>query len=354
MLETVLTLVFLQTPLLDAANAGDLAGVRDALADGAAIDGHDQDGRSALSLAALRGDAPMVKFLLTQGADPNLQDEAGDTPLLLAAGRNSAVTRALVEAKADVNLANLEGRTPLIASAQYEVESVVLLLDAGADVSHRDSTGVTALVVAKASGAAEIETILREAGAKETLEERLHHAIRDGDDGELARLIGEGADVNAADTDFYQTPLMAALRYRRLEALAKLLEAGADPTIEGTGIETEGENAILLAAREASPWALRALIERRARQVDLDRALYAGCAHEGVVRILLDAGARVNARGPRNRAPLMCAAGAGAIDAVSLLLSRGADPVLVSDDGKTAREWAEASGHAEVAARLKR
>jgi hypothetical protein len=142
---------------------------------------------------------------------------------------------------------------------------------------------------------------------------------------------------------------MAALRYRRMEALAKLLEAGADPTIEGTGIETEGDNAILVAARDASPWALRALIEHRARPQDLDRALFYGCAHEGILRILLDAGARVNARGPRNRTPLMCAASLGAVDSLSLLLARGADRALVSDDGTTALGLAEASGHARAA-----
>jgi ankyrin repeat protein len=353
-LHAVTTLLFLQTPLLDAANAGDLARARAAIENGAGIDDRDGDGRSALSVAALQGDLRMVLYLLEEGADANLKDEAGDTPLLLAAGRNAAVMRALVEAGADVNLANDDGRTPLISAAQYETESVRLLLDAGANVSHQDSTGVTALVVAKASGATEIERLLREAGAVETLEEELHQAIRDGDDAEIARCIAGGADVNAADTDLYETPLMAALRYRRMEALAKLLEAGADPTIEGTGIETEGDNAILVAARDASPWALRALIEHRARPQDLDRALFYGCAHEGILRILLDAGARVNARGERDRTPLMCAASKGAAESVSFLLSRGADPALESDDGSTARDWAEASGHDEVARLLLR
>jgi ankyrin repeat protein len=315
------------------------------------VDARDQDGRTALMRAVVADDAAKVRELLASGADPNLKDLDGDTPLLLSEGRAPSIVRLLLDAKADPNLANEEGRTPLIAAARNHPDSVRMLLAAGADVAHRDATGIAALTVARAAGRPDNEKLLREAGARESLEEELHEAILAKDQGSVRRLIVAGADVNALDNEGYETPLMTALRSRNLDMVLVLLEAGADPVIEADGWDNAGENAIVVAARDGSPWALRKLIEKRARPRDLDAALFAGCAHEGVLRVLIEAGARVNSRGERNLTPLMCAAKAGSAESVSLLLASGADVRLVSDDGKTARAWAEASGK-DATARL--
>ena len=79
-------------------------------------------------------------------------------------------------------------------------------------------------------------------------------------------------------------------------------------------VATTGENAITLAARQGSPWALRQLLESssRPRQADLDRALLLGCENAAVVRVALEAGANVEARGANGQTPLICAASAGA------------------------------------------
>jgi ankyrin repeat protein len=70
------------------------------------------------------------------------------------------------------------------------------------------------------------------------------------------------------------------------------------------------------------------------------------------VTVLLDAGVDPNARQQHDYTPLMGAASAGRDDLVDLLLARGADPALVSDDGKTAATIAAEHGHAALAARL--
>jgi ankyrin repeat protein len=160
--------------------------------------------------------------------------------------------------------------------------------------------------------------------------------------------------VNGFDTDLYETPLMAALRHRRLEILVTLLDAGADPSVEATGFDNAGETAIVVAAREDSPWALRTLLEAKARAQDRDAALLAGCAHPAVVRVALEEGARVNAKGERGVTPLACAAAAGALESITLLLAAGADPLAKADDGSTALGRALEAGHAEVAETLKR
>ena len=176
-----------------------------------------------LSLSAARsGDAVEVRALLAAGTDVNGTDHDGRTALMMAAGRND---QALVE----------------------------LLLDAGADAGQRDIEGVSALTIAKADGFRDIVALLRDAGASESQEELLDEAVRAGDLDAVERLLDQGVDINALDTDAYQTPLMTALELRELEIFLRLVRAGADPTREGTGIKTTGENAISVAARARQP-----------------------------------------------------------------------------------------------------
>jgi hypothetical protein len=55
----------------------------------------DADGRTALALAVLRGDVPMVKWLLARGAQPQVPDRFGQTPLGYAeAGGDPAMRQA--------------------------------------------------------------------------------------------------------------------------------------------------------------------------------------------------------------------------------------------------------------------
>ncbi len=339
--------------LVDAARAGDFARVRSLLSSTVEVDAKDEGGSTALMFAALRGDAGMVQALLAAGADPNLQDTNGETALVLGAGHSVAIVRALLSAGADPNLADDEGQTALLAAAETNAESVRLLIESGADVTHRDEFGVSALTIAEASGASETAELLRAAGATTSLEDRLHEAVRDGDHNAVRRLIADGADVNGFDTDLYETPLMAALRHRQLEILVIVLEAGADPSVEATGFDNAGETAIVVAARQDSPWALRTLLEAKTRPQDRDAALFAGCAHPAVVRVALEEGARVNVKGERGVTPLACAAAAGALESVTLLLEAGADPLAKADDGSTALGQALDGGHEEVAAVLR-
>jgi uncharacterized protein len=319
----------------------------------ASVDTRDPDGRTPLMLAALANDETAVTSLLARGADPNLRDSRGDTALVLAAEHGVAIVRTLVEGGAEVDGANDEGRTPLMTAAEHSLDTVRYLLEHGADSSHRDGAGLSPLTVARAAGNKDAESVLRAAGAHESKEELLHEALRKGDDAAVRGLIQQGADLNARDSDSYETPLMAALTNRRLDSLVALLEGGADPTAEATGIENWGDNAIVVAARLGSPWALRQLIQKRSRPQDLDRALLAGCSNDAVLRVLLDSRARVNARDEKGETVLMCAAAAGAAASVSLLLQAGADPRVASPDGRTAEQWAESAGHADIAALLK-
>jgi ankyrin repeat protein len=340
--------------LVGAARAGDSAAVASLLASGADVNARDREGSTALMFAAMRGDAKMVQALLDAGADPNLKDANGETALLLGAARGVEIVRALLSEGADPNLADGEGQTPLLVAAENQPESVRLLIESGADVNHLDDFGVGALTIAEASGSAEIVALLRGAGAKSNPSDRLHDAIAKGDMEAVRRLIAEGADVNGLDTEFYETPLMTAIRHRRLEILELLVRSGANPAVEATGFDNAGETAIVMAARAESPWSVRVLLGATTRPRDRDAALLAGCAYPSVVRVALEMKANPNARGERGVTPVACAAASGALESVTLLLAAGADPSAKADDGSTALGKAIQSGHTDVVEAIKR
>lgn len=282
-----------------------------------------QETSAKLHAAAQTGDATELRELLAAGADVNATDRGGRTALMIAVGRD-------------------------------DVSTVELLIAAGADVSLLDAQGVSALTIAKAESSPGVISMLRAAGAEESAEELLDAAIRAGDLDEVTRLVEAGVDLNRLDTNDYQTPLMTALELRELEILQRLVEAGADPTREGTGFGTTGENAITIAARQGSPWALRLLLESRVRQADRDRALFLGCANASIVAVALESGANVNAKDGNGDTPLICAASEGAADAVSALLEAGADADATSTNGRTASDWAKLHGFTDVVLLLTR
>ncbi|WP_322964976.1 ankyrin repeat domain-containing protein [Sphingomonas fuzhouensis] len=98
-------------------------------------------GEGALHIVIKRGDETYLRFLLQKGADPNLRDGRGNTPMLLAvAGGQPDMIRILAAAKANPNIANASGETPLIRAVQrHDIGMVRELLAAGADPDMADS-----------------------------------------------------------------------------------------------------------------------------------------------------------------------------------------------------------------------
>ncbi|TMH03214.1 MAG: ankyrin repeat domain-containing protein [Betaproteobacteria bacterium] len=73
-----------------------------------------------------------------------------------------------------------------------------------------------------------------------------------------------------------------------------------------------------------------------------------------VVRLLLDAGADVNAKGPNGTTALMMAVRGGHTDTVDLLLAKGADPGRRNENGASALSWAKRAGNEAIEASLRR
>jgi len=70
--------------LRQAAEAGDLTALTAQLASGVDVEARDDEGRTALMLAVLRGRADAVAMLLAHGADPSAADGHGITPMQAA------------------------------------------------------------------------------------------------------------------------------------------------------------------------------------------------------------------------------------------------------------------------------
>lgn len=71
----------------------------------------------------------MVSFLLTQGANPNIQEASGLTALHWAVSHgNIATVKALLAGGANLNLQNSHGQSALdLAQANGKVEAIALL-----------------------------------------------------------------------------------------------------------------------------------------------------------------------------------------------------------------------------------
>lgn len=104
----------------------------------------DHHGETPLHWAAKAGDDSMVGLLLQNGVHPDLADLRGRTPLSRAAERGySAVVRLLLATGcADADSKDARGRTPLSWAAETrQLETVRILLDYGASVDIQDHEG---------------------------------------------------------------------------------------------------------------------------------------------------------------------------------------------------------------------
>ena len=126
-------------------------------------------GRTALHIVIERRDATWLGFLLQRGANPNLADKKGNTPLMLATqlGFVEGIDW-LVSKKVQVDQTNRSGETALILAAQLRnKEAVRALLKAGANADKKDSrAGNSARDYAKQDGRANAVLALIEANDK--------------------------------------------------------------------------------------------------------------------------------------------------------------------------------------------
>ena len=193
-----------------------------------------------LHAAVVRGSLSEIERTVRDGADINVRDGFGRTPLMVAAYRRDiAVARALIEFGANVNA--LEHRSYdviTIAAVQNDLEMLKLAIASGGNVRAITSPyGGTALIAAAHLGHAEIVEAL--IAARAPLDHvnnlgwtALLEAIVLGDGGPrhqatVEALVKGGADLNLGNRDG-TTPLSLA-KAKGYAGIVKILEqAGAD------------------------------------------------------------------------------------------------------------------------------
>lgn len=130
-------------------------------------------GDSALHIVVARRDLTWIRFLAAKGANVNVRNAKGQTPLQLASNLGFVEgVEALLQLGAKVDEPNSTGETPLIAATHRRDAAMArALLKAGANPRRNDNSGRSALDYAELDGRGnpvltEIETAVREAAAK--------------------------------------------------------------------------------------------------------------------------------------------------------------------------------------------
>lgn len=249
------------------------------------------------------GKASAVKFLLQKGCNPGTKKHPRRAPLLAAvqgaSDRHNKCVRELIKNDVDVNVKSKKsGKSALHLAVENEqfqgyVRLIWLLVNAGAETNMPDENG----------------------------------------DFPLTKVFfGAGS---------------LPLEKHRLEALAVLLQGGAEPNIHASGT---GNTPLHLAVRRQDKWAVAMLLHKGA---DVNAKNSSGATplqmtanqfrgdlshdHAQVLDLLLQANALIDeTAGALSRTALHLAVKSGTAHAVKLLIDYGANPLLADRNGNTA------------------
>jgi ankyrin repeat protein len=257
---------------------------------------------------------------------------------------NKAAVRALLQQKANVNAAQVDGTTALHWAVQAnDLETADLLIHAGSRVSAANREGATPLMLASVNGSAAMIEKLIQAGADpnaaltKTGDTALMMTARTGKADAVKMLLDHGAQVNARETWGGTTALMWAVSERHAAVVKLLIDKGADvnaqsnfvPSASGRGFEGTTPVATHPDHPEEFASGLLTPLMFAAREDDMESA-----------RLLVAAGADLNAVGGDGKGALALAAFSGSYDIASFLVDNHAKVNVADAQRFTPLFWA--------------
>ncbi|WP_297300004.1 ankyrin repeat domain-containing protein [uncultured Brachyspira sp.] len=157
--------------LMNAVSKGDMKELEKLIKDDTDLN-KQYDKITPLNLAAARNDKEMVKFLVEKGADINLEDGYGYTPLMKAIDYdNIGLAKNIIDLKPDLNaVCSATGDTPLtylVNANKYGggADLCYYMIKNGADINKKNKEGNTPLMIAAASYSYGIVGVLVNMGA---------------------------------------------------------------------------------------------------------------------------------------------------------------------------------------------
>ncbi|KAL7952371.1 ankyrin repeat-containing domain protein [Trichoderma compactum] len=295
-------------------------------------------GLTPLELAAARGSVDMVREFIryaeAQSSGPTPRDQEPPPNVLCAAAESGSreLIELLVKSGWNPNAHGRQGLTPLQEAASHgHFEATKALLQAGAKPNAQSSSkGWTALHEVAKNGYLDIAGMLLDKRASPKIKESqggktpLHFAIEE-DNSEMVKLLSKTKEVlNITDSEG-QTPLHLAVEIGNVKMVQLLLELDGSEKVEDKVSDSGTTTSMREDTSIVTPLHLAAQSDDK-----LD-----------IVKVLVLAGAKVNARNDKNEVPLQVAIRYSAVKVFTYLLSnKDVNINVYSPDETSVLEWA--------------
>ncbi len=214
----------------------------------------DEEGNTALLLAAVCGEPRLIKALVRAGANPAARNSGAENVLHLcaASGRADALAAVLKMQNVPViDSVDQAGWTALhhLAAAADCLAGLKLLVKAGADTERRStapkysfSSNLNALQIAQAREHAALISFFPKSEGPVKRGFDVRRALADADIVAIEKYLDREGDIEAADSEGY-TLLLSAVAKGNLAMVSLLLSRGANIN----AVQTQNFNALLLA-----------------------------------------------------------------------------------------------------------